>query len=174
VLAPFASDSVFGILFLGVAAFILFGIKELLFVDRSTAWRSFLILLVFAYAVVIYPAIRFGALTASLSYAVLGGLALFLLFGEALRDESRDFLLGRAYAARAVLGFSTMHLFFAIGALPLIPLLQAALAAFAVATLSELLSDWLFHTLTPRLIFSRAALFFSVAIIILSLNRWVP
>lgn len=165
-------------LFLGLGFFLLIGTRDLILIDRRSAYHSFILILLFTLSAAYawrFP--HFGS-PERVWYALLFSFAFALLLRGFLRTvrvihEVEERRMNSEEALTLVLaGFIFFELLWVVPFLPLAPIFQAAFLFLAAVLLIEFGVGSMERTLTRHAVLANASLFIVCASIILTLNEW--
>jgi hypothetical protein len=170
-------DPGWAVFFAGVS-FLIFGIKDLIFINRSSAYEFLTLLLVFG---AIFSAFSSGAASwHGFAFLAMGVIAaLFVAFVlELLRYKSSDMLIEgsqrRSLEHKAIFisGFLLWQLGIGVAFLPLNLFYQTALLFLVAALMLELIVDWSEGDLSPRTLLFHFSVFFVFAVLLFASAEW--
>lgn len=159
--------------------YLILGIKDLIFIDRKTAYEILVLLLLFLVFIRFFSHFDGGVRPAAIFYAFVIGAILFFLAKEFLGyssggDAGVADAVRRKNVISGIIGLVVLQLALVFLFLPINFLYQAAAIFLAAALLLELAYDYLGGKLTRRRILASFSALFVFLVVILGSVQWGP
>lgn len=169
-LAAVIPGSLWAALFLSLLFFFIAGIKDLVFVDRLTAFSLLVLVLLFLLFFYSYSVFDAGLALVSAGWFLGAVLVSFFLFRSFVIYGFKDRATKRfRNTALALLSFFVLEIALALLVIPMNFLYSTALLFLAAALLFEMSVDYWGNSLRPRRILGYFSLFFVLMVILISL-----
>lgn len=167
----------FTALLFAVLFYLILGIKDLVFIDRKSAYEILMLLLLFIMFVRFFSDFDNGSSTFAFFYSLLISTILFFLaksyerYGN-LAENNRAELKKLRHISLTVVAILVWQLSFAILFLPLNFLYQSAILFFFAAVFLELIFDYLGGGLTRHRTLTYFSIFLVFFVVIIGSARW--
>ncbi len=165
-------------IFLGVAWYLILGIKDLIFINRKQAYEILVLFLVFLVTVRFFAHFDSWAGAFSVLYSLATSVVVFLLckgflkYGDLPEHAGYREKAARSTAAAAVVALILFELSLLFLVLPIHFLFQASLFFVVAAIILESVFEYVNGALTRRIILVNFSIFFIFLVIILGSAQW--
>jgi hypothetical protein len=178
VFAAFIQQGFFATLFFATAYFLIMGVKDLVFIDRGSAYEAVLLLMLTAFSLLFFSHSVNTERVSSFATAIIGAYALYVFFRGLMAHDAPESEhrtkdgIRRMFLGSGVCATILFQGFIAVLFLPMNFFLQSALIVLLGAALVSALRDYISGRFDARVILAYAGIWIAGTSAVLLLTTW--